>query len=104
MVVDYLSMSSVNFAIPDFCSLIPVGSLRQSRRVRNRRVTPRPCLVMGSRLSASEFYLSATTEPAAEELRSRQPLGRARLQRLRKNTNARFAVEERPFQGRVRRR
>jgi hypothetical protein len=23
MVVDYLSMSSVNFAIPDFCSLIP---------------------------------------------------------------------------------
>jgi len=35
MVVNYLSMSSVNFAIPDFCSLIPVGSLRQSRRVRN---------------------------------------------------------------------
>jgi hypothetical protein len=33
--VDYLSMSSVNFAIPDFCSLIPVGSLGQSRRVRN---------------------------------------------------------------------
>ena len=23
MVVDYLPMSSVNFAIPDFCSLIP---------------------------------------------------------------------------------
>jgi len=38
MVVDYLSMSSVNFAIPDFCSLIPVSSLRRSRRVRNRRV------------------------------------------------------------------
>ena len=31
-------MSSVNFAIPDFCSLIPVGSLGQSRRVRKRRV------------------------------------------------------------------
>jgi hypothetical protein len=30
MVVDSLSMSSVKFAIPDFCSLIPVGSLRQS--------------------------------------------------------------------------
>ncbi len=25
MVVDYLSMSSVNFAIPDFCSLIPLA-------------------------------------------------------------------------------
>jgi len=25
MVVDYLSMSSVNFAIPDFCSLIRVA-------------------------------------------------------------------------------
>lgn len=37
MVVDCRSMSSVNFAIPDFCSLIPVGSLRQSRRMRNRR-------------------------------------------------------------------
>src|SRR6202035_3204881 len=54
MVVDYLSMSSVNFAIPDFCSVIPVGSLRQSRRVRNRRVTHRPCLVMGSRPCGSD--------------------------------------------------
>ncbi len=27
MVVDCLSMSRVNFAIPDFCSVIPVGSL-----------------------------------------------------------------------------
>jgi len=43
-------MSSVNFAIPDFCALIPVGSLRQSRRARNRRVTHRPWLVMGSQL------------------------------------------------------
>src|SRR6202163_2336789 len=57
MVVDYLPMSSVDFAIPDFCSLIPVGSLRQSRRVRNRRVTPRPCLVMGRRLSGSNRFL-----------------------------------------------
>jgi hypothetical protein len=54
MVVDYLSMSSVNFAIPDFCSVIPVGSLRQSRRVGNRRVTHRPCLVMESRLIESD--------------------------------------------------
>jgi len=38
-------MSSVNFAIPDFCLLMPVGSLRQTRRVRNRRVTHRPWLV-----------------------------------------------------------
>jgi len=50
-------MSSVNFAISDFCSLIPVGSLRQSRRVRNRRVTHRPCLVMGSRLTGGDWRL-----------------------------------------------
>jgi len=55
MVVGYLSMSSVNFAIPDFCSLIPVGSLGLSRRVRNRRVTHRPWLVMGSRLVERKF-------------------------------------------------
>jgi len=48
-------MSSVNFAIPDFCSLIPVGSLGLSRRVRNRRVTHRPWLVMGSRLVERKF-------------------------------------------------
>ena len=35
-------MSSANFAIPDFRSVIPVGSLRQSRRVDYNYVMPEP--------------------------------------------------------------
>jgi hypothetical protein len=48
MVVDYLSMSSANFAIPDFCSLIPnVPSVRRqfSRRAKLEEAPGRELLL-----------------------------------------------------------
>jgi len=62
MVVDYLSMSSVNFAIPDFCSLIPLGSLRQSR------VVLAACLgVMAGFGSLFVYTFSVFVKPLAAE-------------------------------------
>ena len=40
MVVDFLSMSSVNFAIPDFCSLISGGQSTLNGRTVNLTNNP----------------------------------------------------------------